>query len=105
MIYALIFGLGIWVTIPALMIWYLILPKTYFLTFNGEIPSRLSIFTHHFLSFLLLFMILGLGFEIAVKYPEGPIVPIFFFLSIVLTFIFCIYFGRNKINLGDKKRI
>ena len=95
MSYALIFGLGIWVTIPALMIWYLILPKTYFLTFNGEIPSRLSIFTHYFLSFLLLFMILGLGFETAVKYPEGPIAP---------TFIFCVYFGRNKINLGDKKR-
>ena len=38
MIYALMFGLGIWCAIPVLMIWYLLLPKTYFLTFNGETP-------------------------------------------------------------------
>ena len=105
MIYALMFGLGIWCTIPVLMIWYLLLPKTYFLTFNGETPSRMSIFTHHFLSILMLFMILGLGIETAVKYPEGTMAPIFFLLSILLTLIFCVYFGRNKINLGDKKSV
>jgi hypothetical protein len=26
-------------------------------------------------------------------------------LSIILTLIFCVYFGRNKINLGDKRRV
>jgi hypothetical protein len=73
--------------------------------FNGETPSRMSIFTHHFLSILTLFMILGLGIETAVKYPEGTIAPVFFLLSIILTLIFCVYFGRNKINLGDKRRV
>ena len=101
MIYALMLGLGIWASIPVLMLWYLIFPKTYFLTFNSEIPSRLAIFTYHFLSFLLIFMILGLGIETAVKLPEGSFESYFFFLSIFLTLIFCIYFGRNKINLGN----
>lgn len=104
MIYLLMLSLGVWASIPFLMVWYLILPKTYFLTFNGQIPSRLSIFTQHFLSFLALFMILGLGIELAFRQPEDSNAPFFFLISIFLTLIFCVYFGRNKINLGDKKR-
>lgn len=105
MIYALTFGLGIWLMIPVLMIWYLIKPNTYFLTFNGEIPSRLGIFTHHFLAFLLMFMILGLGIETVVKSIDGTSAHLMFYLAIFLTNVFCIYFGRNKINLGDKRRV
>lgn len=105
MIYALTFGLAIWLMIPVLMIWYLIKPSTYFLMFNGEVPSRLAIFTHHFLAFLLLFMLLGLGIETVVKSIDGTSAHLFFYLAIFMINVFSIYFGRNKINLGDKKRV
>ncbi|TCB68682.1 hypothetical protein [Acinetobacter sp. ANC 4178] len=103
MIYALVFVLGVVVMIPVLVIWYLIKPNSYFLTFNGEIPSRISIFTHHFLAFLLLFMIVGLGVEL--ELTEGSNAHLMFYLGILLTNVFCIYFARHKINLGDMKRV
>lgn len=105
MIYVLLLALGILLTIPVLIIWYLVLPKTYFLTFDGDTPSRIYIFTHLFCSFILLFIILGSSSEIAFNHPQGTVSPIFFLLSILVPLIFCIYFGRNKINLGDKKRV
>jgi len=105
MIYVLLFALGILLTIPVLIVWYSVLPKTYFLTFDGDTPSRIYIFTHLFFFFILLFIILGSSSEIAFNHPKGTVSPIFFLLSILVPLIFCIYFGRNKINLGDKRKI
>lgn len=103
MIYVLLLALGIFLTIPVLIVWYLVLPKTYFLTFDGDTPSRIYIFTHLFVSFIVLFIILGSNSEIAFTHPKGTISPMFFLVSMLVPLIFCIYFGRNKINLGDKR--
>ncbi|WP_206449982.1 hypothetical protein, partial [Acinetobacter baumannii] len=105
MAYIMYFLIGILFVISWSVLWFLIKPRSYFLTIHHAPVSRLKIFFHHLAAVFAILVLM------AVVVPNEPNQAatgselLVFLLGIISTIVFLIYFGKNKINLGKKDNV